>query len=63
MTKYSQGIAGDGPCILMDGVPLTPEEIVNSLSNKTHAIKRLSELLERHVPGIFDDNNETDAES
>gem|GEM_PF-4172283 len=56
MTYYSQGIAGDGPCILIDEMPMTPEEIINSLNNKTHAVDRLTELLEQHAPGIFDDN-------
>ena len=63
MSYYSQGIAGDGPCILMDGMPLTPEELVNSLNHKTHAIKRLTKLLEQHAPGIFDNNNETGPET
>ena len=56
MTYYLQGLAGEGTCVLMDGIPLTPEEIVNSLNNKTHAITRLTELLEQHAPGIFNDN-------
>ena len=37
MNEYSQGVAGDGPCILFLGDPLTPEEIVfrlNSLTNE-----------------------------
>ena len=55
MIKYSQGIWDGDPCILMDGMPMTPEEIVNSLNHKTHAIKRLTELLEQHEPGIFSD--------
>ncbi len=35
--KYSQGIMNDGPCILKNGEPLTPEEIVSELN-------RLSEI-------------------
>ena len=58
MPHYSQGIAGDGPCILMDGEPLTPEQIVCSLNNKTCAIEQLTELLQQYVPELFDDHND-----
>jgi len=30
--KYSQGICGDGAAILKDGLPMTPEQIVESLN-------------------------------
>jgi len=32
MTEYSQGIAGDGPCILKNGQSMTPDEIVSQLT-------------------------------
>jgi hypothetical protein len=30
--QYSQGIAFDGPVILRDGIPMTPDEIVKELN-------------------------------
>jgi hypothetical protein len=30
--KYSQGICGDGAAILQDGIPLTPERIIETLN-------------------------------
>lgn len=32
MIEYSQGIAADGPAILKDGQPMTPEQIVSELN-------------------------------
>lgn len=30
-SEYSQGVMSDGPVILRDGNPMTPEEIINEL--------------------------------
>ena len=35
--EYSQGIANDGPAILRDGIPMTPEEIVARLNGVNNA--------------------------
>lgn len=42
MSHYSQGCAGDGPCILMDGEPMTPEQIVEKL-NDLESVLRMVE--------------------
>ena len=43
MIEYSQGIAADGPAILKDGQPLTPEQIVSDLNKLNEiAIKLLN---------------------
>ncbi len=36
MTTYSQGVCQDGAAILKDGQPMTIEEILFELRNKTH---------------------------
>lgn len=46
MIEYSQGIAGDGPCILKDGQPMTPEEIVKELNHKAMAFSIMANGLD-----------------
>jgi len=38
---YSQGVAGDGPVILCDGLPMTPDMIVEVLNRFVSEIKQL----------------------
>ncbi len=47
---YSQGVASDGPVILCDGLPLTPDMIVEVLNRYTKQIKRLEDAL-RYAQG------------
>lgn len=44
MSEYSQGIMGDGPVILKDGEPLTPDQIVEELNQLWAMAKAGSEL-------------------
>jgi hypothetical protein len=46
MREYSQGIMSDGPVILTDGQPMTPEQIVDKLNNYHHALHRITNELE-----------------
>lgn len=46
MREYSQGIMSDGPVILQDGQPMTPEQIVDKLNNYHHALHRVTNELE-----------------
>ncbi len=45
--EYSQGVAGDSPVILCDGLPMTPDMIVDVLNSFTNKIEQLETLLER----------------
>lgn len=40
MSTYSQGIAADGPVILRDGKPMTPEQIVEELNRMQDELDR-----------------------
>jgi hypothetical protein len=57
--RYTQGVCDDGVAILMDGFPMTMDEIVSSLNVKTQTIARLTRKIEEISPESFDDNTET----
>ena len=40
--EYSQGIANDGPVILRDGLPMTPEMIVETLNEQAEKIEKMT---------------------
>ena len=46
MHEYTQGIMSDGPVILQDGPPMTPDQIVTKLNNYHHALNRVTSELE-----------------
>jgi hypothetical protein len=54
---YSQGIMSDGPVILKNGIPLTPDEIVNILNIYHHAILNMVSILSQsiHAEGYDDE--------
>ena len=56
---YSQGVASDGPVILCDGLPITPDmivEVLNRYVNKLTAIGKLvDELIEDFSDWEYDD--------
>lgn len=39
--EFSQGVCSDGAAILMDGQPMTPDEIVAKLRDQQHTIEVL----------------------
>lgn len=43
--EFSQGITNDGVAILMDGQPLTPDEIVKKLTEQQESIEVLRMVL------------------
>lgn len=53
-TEYSQGIAEDGPCILKNGQPMTPDEIVKTLNDQLYTIK-LSLMLQTQLKEQLND--------
>ena len=44
---YSQGVADGGPVILLDGLPLTPDMIVDTLNRYENHIKQLEDENEK----------------
>ena len=50
---YSQGISGDGPCILQDGLPMTPDEIVDRLENLTDKLRKINDWCGAYPVKIF----------
>ena len=57
VTEFSQGIANDGPCILKNGQPMTPEQIVKQLNLhekfKSDLMKSLAVIYRPHIAGVI----------
>jgi hypothetical protein len=47
MKEYTQGIMNDGPVILQDGVPMTPEQITLRLNNYHQALSLVTREFEQ----------------
>jgi hypothetical protein len=46
MRKYSHKIMIDGPVIMQEGAPMTPEQVVDRLNNYHDALRIVTEELE-----------------
>lgn len=54
MSEYSQGIMADGPVILKDGQPLTPDEIVAELTELEQQLAAIPEDLGKCGQDLWD---------
>lgn len=57
MVEYSQGVASDGAVILQDGLPMTPEQIVQKLNEneifKSELVESVALPLKLHIAGVI----------
>jgi len=58
ITEFSQGCAADGPCILKNWQPMTPEEIVRTLSDQHYTIRVLMMALDSISSGFGENKYE-----